>query len=84
MRFATLLAEGLIIGFIAAGFCLLYCLLADRSNRRRAAWIAAQEREEDEPRPSALVACQRCGRETKVINGLYTVVCDCELEEMGS
>jgi hypothetical protein len=32
----TLLADGIVIGAIAAGFCIGYCLLVERADRRRA------------------------------------------------
>jgi len=73
VNYGTLLAEGLVIASIAAGFCIGYCLIAERQDRRRARYLLRQE-----PRAEAPVACEKCGRETRVLNGKYIVACGCE------
>lgn len=71
----TNLLAGLALASCVAVLVAAWMLAAERTEQRRARTL---ERLDDEPQPSALVACQRCGVETRVLNGVYVVACGCE------
>jgi len=76
MTWLPLLLDGLVLGSVVVCFVVLYVLIAERQDRRRARYLLRQDR--PEPRAEALVACSACGCETRVLNGKYIVACGCE------
>ncbi len=50
LNYGRMAMEGLAVGAVAVAFVIIYMLISEHQDRRRAAWIAAQEREEDEPK----------------------------------